>query len=175
MITRRRPCLAACRSANDMADSVLPPPVGTFSEKKPGSISAASRHQERMRLRHRLTQVSGAQAVTELRSASSRSRRTSMESYASCDRSVLGLQNFSVSSESASTRAEKTIRPRNEEDRQSSVLGLAFGMWRRACGNSGKTLEDRTLTGTDGRTVASALIARFIRSEKVTPKSGKPE
>src|SRR5947209_5358698 len=56
-ITRLSSCFNEWRSAKEREDRVLPPPVGTVSEKNPLGNEETSRQFSRTRLRRRLTGV----------------------------------------------------------------------------------------------------------------------
>ena len=105
---RRWPCAWACSSANAKLESVLPPPVGTVSEKNPAGKAAWARHWRKTSARKRLTRVSATGSAAMWASKASRicasmgkpSRRAGL-SASKC---------ASVSRKSASTRHENSMR-----------------------------------------------------------------
>lgn len=118
-ITRCRPWRSACRRAKDMAASVLPPPVGTVSEKRPAGRSAAARQASSTTLRWELTGESPLAAASRtLASTKESSRFRSSPISAKPPRSGFPISHSSASSRSASTRLEWSIRIQNSRLRR---------------------------------------------------------
>ena len=105
---RRLPWACACSKAKARLESVLPPPVGTVSEKKPGGSAAWARHWRRMSARSVLTGV-GATGNAAM-CASNAWRICARVGKPSRRAGLPASKCASVSRKSASTRHENSMR-----------------------------------------------------------------
>lgn len=109
---RRRLWILACFSAKASDERVLPPPVGTVRENKPGGRPAFSRQEVRISARRRLTAVVGVPNLPR-----EEVRVASISAMEGClvgrYRTLSGAMKASVPIKSASTKAEKSMRMKN--------------------------------------------------------------
>src|SRR5215469_11655884 len=109
-MTRRSPCARACSSAKASDESVLPPPVGTVSENRPGGCTAALRQACSTSALRRLTGVGSALAEIRAKCVSSLGNNEPSGGQSALLRETCSSKNVSASRKSASNSADANIR-----------------------------------------------------------------
>src|SRR3984893_9098150 len=107
---RRSPCRRACPSPKASEDRVLPPPVGTVSENKPGGCEAALRQACSTSALRRLTSDGSAPADLRAEAASNSGRSEPSVGQSALPGETVGSKNASASRKSASNSVDANIR-----------------------------------------------------------------